>query len=201
MSCRCFVGSRVRPKLTRPDRVFLTVASRMLPCSRWHSFLVTPTTLLRWHRHMVARRWTYRGRTGPATDRKGDPRARASARARESELGYQRIVGEINGLGLTVSATTLKKIMRWAGLARPALDQGPPGEPSSRTGKEHARGRLLHRRKDHPATPVRALLHRAQKPTRPPGRLHRQPNRTLRHPTGAPVRLDGSRSGNHRFAS
>jgi hypothetical protein len=46
------------------DRVFLTAASRLLPRSRWQSFLVTPTTLLRWHRQMIARRWTYAGRNG-----------------------------------------------------------------------------------------------------------------------------------------
>jgi hypothetical protein len=54
-----------RPQLTKTDRVFLAAASRLLPRSRWRSFLVTPTTLLRWHRRLVARRWTYGGRNGP----------------------------------------------------------------------------------------------------------------------------------------
>src|SRR5207247_66815 len=54
-----------RPELTKTDRVFLAAASRLLPRSRWRSFLVTPTTLLRWHRQLVARRWTYGGRNGP----------------------------------------------------------------------------------------------------------------------------------------
>src|SRR6266545_7863492 len=48
-----------RPQLTMIDRVFLAAASRLLPRSRWQSFLVKPTTLLRWHRRLVARRWTY----------------------------------------------------------------------------------------------------------------------------------------------
>ena len=48
-----------RPQLTTADRVFLAAASRLLPRSRWRSFLVTPTTLLRWQRLLVARRWTY----------------------------------------------------------------------------------------------------------------------------------------------
>src|SRR2546423_11353942 len=51
-----------RPQLTTTDRVFLAAASRLLPRSRWQSFLVTPTTLVGWHRHMVARRWTYAAR-------------------------------------------------------------------------------------------------------------------------------------------
>jgi hypothetical protein len=59
-----------RPQLTTTDRVFLAAASRLLPRSRWKSFLVTPTTLLRWHRRLVARRWTYGGRKGTAADRR-----------------------------------------------------------------------------------------------------------------------------------
>jgi hypothetical protein len=45
-----------RARLTTADRVFLAAASRVLPRSRWPSFRVTPTTLLRWHRRLVARR-------------------------------------------------------------------------------------------------------------------------------------------------
>jgi len=45
-----------RPRLRPADRVFLAAASRVLPRSRWRSFLVTPDTLLRWHRRLVARR-------------------------------------------------------------------------------------------------------------------------------------------------
>jgi putative transposase len=53
------------PQQLRPsDRLLLAAASRLLPRSRWGSFFVTPTTLLRWHRRLVARRWTYAGRTG-----------------------------------------------------------------------------------------------------------------------------------------
>jgi putative transposase len=47
-----------RPQLRPSDRLLLAAASRLLPRSRWGSFLVTPSTLLRWHRGLVARRWT-----------------------------------------------------------------------------------------------------------------------------------------------
>jgi putative transposase len=50
-----------RPQLTTTDRVFLAAASQLLPWSSWRSFLVTPATLLR---RLVARRWTYGGRSG-----------------------------------------------------------------------------------------------------------------------------------------
>ncbi|HEX5247474.1 MAG TPA: hypothetical protein VFW41_10125 [Gaiellaceae bacterium] len=53
-----------RPQLTMVDRVLLATASRLLPRSSWRSFTVTPATLLRWHRRLVARRWTYGGRCG-----------------------------------------------------------------------------------------------------------------------------------------
>jgi len=47
--------SRLQPK----DRALLAALSRLLPRARWSVFLVRPETLLRWHRRMVARRWTY----------------------------------------------------------------------------------------------------------------------------------------------
>jgi transposase InsO family protein len=110
-----------RPQLNSADRALLTAASRLLPRSRWRSFLVTPTTLLRWHRRLVARRWTYPRRTGrPPVG--GEIRELVLRLARENpRWGYQRIVGEINGFGLKLSATTVRKILREEGI-------GPTGE-------------------------------------------------------------------------
>jgi len=48
-----------RPKLEPADRVVLAALSRLLPRSRWPIFFVTPAKLLRWHRQMIARHWTY----------------------------------------------------------------------------------------------------------------------------------------------
>src|SRR5881397_1005114 len=49
-----------RPQLTQADRALLAAFSRMLPRRTWRrSLVVTPTTLLRWHRELVARRWAY----------------------------------------------------------------------------------------------------------------------------------------------
>jgi hypothetical protein len=46
-----------RPRYTRQDRLVWTLLARLLPRERWPAFLVTPATLLRWHRELVARRW------------------------------------------------------------------------------------------------------------------------------------------------
>jgi putative transposase len=48
-----------RPRLQPADRALLAALSRPLPRARWSAFLVQPETLLRWHRRMVRRRWTY----------------------------------------------------------------------------------------------------------------------------------------------
>jgi len=112
-----------RPQLRDSDRFLLVAASRLLPRSRWGSFVVTPATLLRWHRRLVARRWSYAGRIGrPPVG--GEIRELVLRLARENpRWGYQRIAGEINGLGLKVSATTVRKILREERL-------GPVGERS-----------------------------------------------------------------------
>jgi putative transposase len=49
-----------RPAMTSPDRVFLAAASRILARACWHSFIGTPSTLLRWHPRLVAKCWTTR---------------------------------------------------------------------------------------------------------------------------------------------
>ena len=113
-----------RPAFRAADRVFLSAASRLLPRINWSAFVVTPATLLRWHRLLVAKRWTYTRPPGrpPIT---ADVRALIVRLARENpRWGYQRIVGELKGLGVVVSATTVKKILRAEGLG-PTVRRGP----------------------------------------------------------------------------
>jgi putative transposase len=106
-----------RPRLTRADRALLASLSRSLPRPDWAVFPIRPETLLRWHRQLIARRWTYSHRTP------GRPRLERSLRAlilrlaRENpHWGYKRIVGELKGLGIPVSATSVRKVLLEAGL-------------------------------------------------------------------------------------
>jgi putative transposase len=48
-----------RPRFTWSDRALVSALARLVPRERWASFLVTPGTILRWHRALVRRRWTY----------------------------------------------------------------------------------------------------------------------------------------------
>jgi putative transposase len=48
-----------RPRYTNTDRVILATLAKLLPRNRWPILLVIPSTLLRWHRELVRRRWTY----------------------------------------------------------------------------------------------------------------------------------------------
>jgi hypothetical protein len=121
-----------RPAFRAADRVFLSAASRVLPRINWSAFVVTPATLLRWHRLLVAKGWTYTrppGRPPIAAD----VRALIIRLARENpRWGYQRIVGELKSLGVAVSATTIKKILRAEGLG-PTVRRGPSWREFLRT--------------------------------------------------------------------
>jgi putative transposase len=119
-----------RLELRPADRVFLAAASRLRPRTSWRSFVVTPTTLLRWHRRLVARRWTYPGRVGrPSIG--GEIRELVLRLARENpRWGYQRIVSELGGLGFAVSATTVRKLLRTRVSSPPASAPGSPGATS-----------------------------------------------------------------------
>src|SRR5215470_8786339 len=107
------------------DPVFLAAASRLLPRPIWTSFLVKPATLLDWHRRLVAKRWTCRRRTGRRPISR-EARELILRLARENpRWGYQRIVGELKGLGVVVSATTVKKVLREEQLGPAGKRTGP----------------------------------------------------------------------------
>jgi transposase InsO family protein len=106
-----------QPKLTRADRGLLAALSRSLPRAAWAGFPVKPGTLLRWHRQLVARRWTYAHRAPGRPPLEPSLRTLIVRLGRENpHWGYRRIVGELKGLGVSVSATSVRKVLLAAGL-------------------------------------------------------------------------------------
>jgi len=145
------------PRFAPRDRLLLAALSRVLPRRSWRVFLVKPETLLRWHRRLVAKQWTYPHR------RPGRPPIDAEVRelvlrlARENNgWGYLRIVGELRKLGIDVSATLVRNVLRAAGT--PAWPAGLALVPASARGDD-ARLRLPYRRHRLAAAAVRARLH------------------------------------------
>jgi putative transposase len=115
-----------RPRLSWPDRAVLAALTRLLPTRRRRGLLVTPSTILRWHRRLIARRWT----TQPA--RSGRPAIPAGLRAlavrlatENSSWGYRRIHGELAGLGYQIGASTIWKILHDAGFDPSTRRAGP----------------------------------------------------------------------------
>jgi putative transposase len=106
-----------RPRLEPADRALLAAVSRVLPRARWSCFLVRPETLLRWHRRLVAGAWTYpHHHTGrPPLDQEVQQLVVRLARE-NPRWGYQRIKGELQRLGVRISATAIRTTLRRHGL-------------------------------------------------------------------------------------
>jgi putative transposase len=99
-----------RPRMNWTDRALIAALTRLLPVRQRLGLLVTPATILRWHRQLITRRWT----TKPT--RPGRPAVPAGLRALTLRLatenptwGYRRIHGELAGLGYRIGASTVRK--------------------------------------------------------------------------------------------
>jgi putative transposase len=108
---------RRRAPVRPVDRAILAALARALPRNAWASLSVSPATLLRWHRQLVRRRWTYpHRRPGDRRSIVGYRRSLFGSHARTRAGGYRRIVGELRGLGICVSATSVRTILTRHGL-------------------------------------------------------------------------------------
>jgi transposase InsO family protein len=115
-----------RPDLKDRDRTLLAAASRALSRERWASFMVRPQTLLRWHRGLVRRKWTYRRRGSgrPPLDPKTVELITRLGRE-NPRWGCVRIQGELRKLGIRLGATTIRRILRRSGLGPAPRRTGP----------------------------------------------------------------------------
>jgi putative transposase len=115
-----------RPRMRWTDRAVIAALTRLLPVRRRFGLFVTPSTILRWHRQLVARRWTIQHA------RPGRPAIPAGLRALVVRLatdnptwGYRRIHGELAGLGYQIGASTVWKILNGVGIEPAPRRAGP----------------------------------------------------------------------------
>ena len=149
-----------RPKLTWADRALLATLASVIPRARRRGLrlLVTPDTILRWHREIIGRRWAARSAHGrscrPAT--RQNIQALVLRLARENPgWGYRRIHGGLAGLGVKVAASTVWEILKKAGIDPAPRRTGPTWSQFLRSLADAILARLARAR--YPATTGRRV--------------------------------------------
>jgi len=195
-----------RPRLDRADRAIPAALIRLLPPQLRVHRLVSPGTVLRWHRRLVARRWTYPHRTGRPPVSAEITALIGRLATENNSWGYKRIRGELLKLGHQVSASAIR---------HPPGAQGP--EDSARTATAHrhdvaevpahpgshdARHRLLPRglRSD-AAPPVLPVRDRGRLPLCAYPRRDREPGRPVDRTDGGPDVIAASSEQRDRLRS
>ena len=109
-----------RPSLQPADRAIISGLARLVSRTRRNGLLVKPGTLLRWHRDLVKRRWTYSKKPGRPPQPAGTVALICRLATENPTWGYRRIHGELATMGITVGASTV-----WSILKRNGIDPVP----------------------------------------------------------------------------
>ena len=101
-----------RPTLRPADRALLAALSRLLSRAKRSRFIVQPETLLRWHRDLVRRRWTYPHRPGRPSIPVGAVRLVVRMARENPTWGDRRIHSELVGMGIRLARSSVWAILK-----------------------------------------------------------------------------------------
>jgi transposase InsO family protein len=115
----------VRPTLRPPDRALLAGLARLLDRRRRGGFFVKPETLLRWHRDLVRRKWTYARRPGRPSIPAGTVSIIVRLARENPTWGYRRIQGELATMGVVLAPSSVWSVLRRHGVDPSPMRSGP----------------------------------------------------------------------------